>query len=90
MYLPGGGVKEGKMAEHAARREAATELGAQLRNLRLVGVYSNFREHKSDHIVVLAGQTGCEIAVSLSSTAMICVRMRLSALYAEYENTSVA
>ena len=52
----------------AIRREAAEELGATLEDLELFGVYSNFYEHKSDHIVVfvsdvfaLTGQTDREI-----------------------------
>ena len=67
-YLPGGGVKRGETLEEAARREAAEELGARLGHLRLFGVYSNFYEHKSDHVIVfscddlhLAGETGPEI-----------------------------
>ena len=51
-YLPGGGVKRGETLEEAARREAAEELGAELRNIHLFGIYSNFYEHKSDHVVV--------------------------------------
>nr|MBC7245073.1 NUDIX domain-containing protein [Chloroflexota bacterium] len=68
-YLPGGGVKKGETVEEATRREAAEELGAELGILRLVGVYTNFYEHKNDHIVVLScadfvlkGKTNREIA----------------------------
>jgi 8-oxo-dGTP pyrophosphatase MutT (NUDIX family) len=53
-YLPGGGLKRHETIEEAARREAAEEIGAELEDLRLVGVYSNFQEFKSDHIVVFA------------------------------------
>ena len=42
LYLPGGGVKRGETLEEAARREAAEELGAQLMNIHLFGIYSNF------------------------------------------------
>jgi ADP-ribose pyrophosphatase YjhB (NUDIX family) len=54
--LPGGGLKRGETLEQAARREAAEELGAHLGSLTLLGVYSNFAEGKSDHLVVLTCQ----------------------------------
>ncbi len=67
-YLPGGGVSKGETLEEAARREASEEIGAELGNLRLFGVYSNFYEHKSDHVLVflcpdfaLTGTQGPEI-----------------------------
>ena len=52
-YLPGGGVGRGETIEEAARREAAEELGAELGELSLLGVYANRREGKTDHVVVL-------------------------------------
>jgi ADP-ribose pyrophosphatase YjhB (NUDIX family) len=68
-YLPGGGVKRGETLESAARREAAEELGAKLGELHLFGVYTNFFEGKSDHVIVfscngftLTGETDREIA----------------------------
>lgn len=68
-YLPGGGVQRGETLEEAARREAREEVGATLGPLRLFGVYSNFYESKSDHVIVFAGdvttltgQTDREIA----------------------------
>jgi 8-oxo-dGTP pyrophosphatase MutT (NUDIX family) len=51
-YLPGGGVKRGETLEQAIRREAAEEVGATLDAVRLLGVYTNFYEYKSDHVVV--------------------------------------
>lgn len=68
-YLIGGGVERGETLEEAARREAREEVGATLGTLRLFGVYSNFYETKSDHVIVFAGdvltltgQTDREIA----------------------------
>jgi len=55
-YLPGGGVSKSETLEEAARREASEEIGAELGNLRLFGVYSNFYEHKSDHVLVFLCQ----------------------------------
>jgi len=67
-YLPGGKVERGETLEQAARREANEELGATLGVLCLFGVYSNFYEGRSDHIVVfvcddftLTGKTDREI-----------------------------
>jgi len=65
----GGGVKKNETLEQAARREALEEVGAQLGNLTLCGVYSNFSESKSDHIILfvcsdfsVSGKTDSEIA----------------------------
>ncbi len=67
-YLPGGKVERGETLEGSARREANEEVGATLGALRLLGVYSNFYEARSDHIVVfvcddltLTGKTDHEI-----------------------------
>ncbi|HUI89525.1 MAG TPA: NUDIX domain-containing protein [Anaerolineales bacterium] len=51
-FMPGGGVKRGETLEQAARREAYEETGAALKNLGLVGVYTNFNEWKSDHNIL--------------------------------------
>ena len=67
-FFPGGGVKKGETVEEAARREAQEEVGAELRELTLFGIYANFYQRKSDHIVVLfcddftlTGETDWEI-----------------------------
>lgn len=53
-FLPGGGVEKGETLEQAARREAYEELGAELGDLSLMGVYTNFFDFKSDHVVVFS------------------------------------
>jgi 8-oxo-dGTP pyrophosphatase MutT (NUDIX family) len=67
-YLPGGGVKKGETLEEAIRRECEEELGAELNDVQLFGVYSNFYEYKNDHITIflsndfsIKGHTDTEI-----------------------------
>ena len=55
-YFPGGGVKRNESVESAARREAAEEVGATVDALSLVGVFANFYEHKSDHVICFISQ----------------------------------
>ena len=51
-YLPGGGVDKGETLEAAARREAEEEAAVRVGEVLLLGVYSNFREGKSDHVAI--------------------------------------
>ena len=53
-FLVGGGVERGETLEEAARREAREEAGAVLEELRLFGIYTNYVDNCSDHIVVFA------------------------------------
>ena len=56
-YLPGGGVKKGETLVEALERELWEEVGATCQDLGLLGVYSNFYEHKSDHVAVFVCTT---------------------------------
>lgn len=51
-YLPGGGPKRGETLADTARREAFEETGAQLGDIALMGMYTNFVQWKTDHTVV--------------------------------------
>jgi ADP-ribose pyrophosphatase YjhB (NUDIX family) len=51
-FLPGGGVKRNELLETAVRREAREELGADLGDIHLFGVYTNASQNKNDHVVV--------------------------------------
>lgn len=52
-YFPGGGVKRWETLEEAACREAREEAGADpVRLERLVGVYANFMDSRSDHVAL--------------------------------------
>lgn len=63
-FLVGGGVKRNENLLEAARREAKEEVGATLGELKLLGMYTNYFDYKSDHVVVFV----CE-DFSLSGTS---------------------
>ena len=48
-FMPGGGVKRGETLDEAARREVCEEIGAEMGEISLLGSYTHFGEHKSDH-----------------------------------------
>ena len=55
-FMPGGRIEKNETTERAARREAAEEAGAELHSISLLGVYSNFKEWKSDHNVLFLSE----------------------------------
>lgn len=68
-FLPGGGVHRRESLEQAARREVREEAGARAGEMRLLGMYANFEDSKSDHVAVfgatevtLSGKHDDEIA----------------------------
>jgi ADP-ribose pyrophosphatase YjhB (NUDIX family) len=50
-HLPGGGVKSGEMFDRALKREILEELGLDIDNFQLFGVYQNTKQGKIDTIV---------------------------------------
>ncbi len=60
-YFPGGGVKRDESVEAAARREAAEEVGAVIGDqpgaMGLVGIFANFVDYKSDHVICFLCET---------------------------------
>ncbi len=51
-YFPGGGLKRGETPEAAARREVKEEAGAEVGELRLLGLYSSLDSWRSDHTIL--------------------------------------
>lgn len=51
-YLPGGRVERGETLLSALIRELQAEAGIIVESARVFGAFTNFSEHKSDHIVV--------------------------------------
>ncbi|MBC8331413.1 MAG: NUDIX domain-containing protein [Anaerolineae bacterium] len=51
-FLPGGLVEQGESLQAAARRETSEEVGADLRDIALFGIYSHREYRKIDHVVV--------------------------------------
>ncbi len=55
-FLPGGGLDKGESLEECIRREAEEEAGATIRDLELLGIYSEFGEDKSDHVAIFVSR----------------------------------
>lgn len=67
-YLPGGGVERAETMLAALTRELDEEVGVLLRaRPRLVGLYANFREFKSDHVALFLVEHGSYEHVPRSS-----------------------
>lgn len=57
-YLPGGGVKGGETPTEGAKREMMEECGLEIADPAVFGIYTNFGEWKSDHIIVMSADIG--------------------------------
>lgn len=71
-YFPGGGVKRWETPADAARREAREEAGVD--PIRLdgpIGLYANFGEGKSDHVVLYRVASWRTVATSSPEIAEI-------------------
>ncbi len=51
-HLPGGGIQRRETVETAARREVREEAGAEMGEVTLVGVFSNFEDYASGHNIL--------------------------------------
>ncbi len=68
-FLPGGGLNKWESLDQATRREAREETGAELGDTSLVGVFTSYKNWKTDHTAVFlckdfkfVGSSDAEIA----------------------------
>ncbi len=68
-FMPGGGLNRNESLEQAARREAKEETGADVGEINLIGIFTNYLQWKTDHTVVflckdfrITGKSDAEIA----------------------------
>src|SRR3712207_6018634 len=54
-HLPGGAVKRNEGLVDAVKREVYEETGCRIEVERLLGMYANFSEWKSDHVGIFVG-----------------------------------
>ncbi len=72
-FLPGGGLKKNETIEQGARREAREETGAELNEIRLLGIFSSFIQWKTDHTAVFLCKDFKITGVSDGEIAEVCL-----------------
>ena len=55
-FMPGGGMKRRETLEQAARRECYEEVGVEMHQMSLFGIFSSFIGWKSDHIALFLSE----------------------------------
>ena len=60
-HLPGGGVKSGEIFEKAVKREILEELGLDINDLQLFGVYQNTKQGNFDTVITFISTTPVDI-----------------------------
>lgn len=62
LFLPGGGVNNGEIFSNAIKRELLEELGFELKNLSLFGVYQSSKEGKIDTIITFISTDNLDLS----------------------------
>ena len=65
-HLPGGAVERYEQLDDAARREVHEEAGCDIRIERLLGMYVNTNEYKSDHVAIFVAKPLSRLAPRLN------------------------
>jgi ADP-ribose pyrophosphatase YjhB (NUDIX family) len=55
-FMPGGGMKRRETLVQAARRECYEEVGVEMRQIELFGIFFHYADWKSDHIALFLSE----------------------------------